>query len=131
MNQEQKMVREFHKKFGFTINNNPTLVENELGLVRHRHTMEETTEYLLGILKGDIVAIADALGDLLYFIYGTAVAYGIDMEPIFAEIHRSNMSKDRPDPMKYVDAKAVKGDRYSPPDLESIIRNSSLKETPK
>src|SRR2546429_6004229 len=31
--------------------------------------------------------------DLLYVVYGTAVSYGIDMNPVFREVHRSNMSK--------------------------------------
>ena len=37
--------------------------------------------------------VADALGDLLYVVLGSAVCCGIDIEPIFREIHRSNMSK--------------------------------------
>lgn len=42
----------------------------------------------------DLVEIADGLADLHYVGYcGTAAACGIDMEPVFAEIHRSNMSK--------------------------------------
>ena len=53
------------------------------------------------------IKIADALADLLYFIYGTAVAYGIDMESVFLEIHRSNMTKIRP--AGGGDKKAVKG----------------------
>ena len=121
MNPEQEMVKEFHKKFGFTINDNPTVVDTKLGLVRHNHTLEEMSELEQAILKGDIIKIADALGDLLYFIYGTGVAYGIPLGVVFEEIHRSNMSKDRPDPTQYVDAKAVKGENYTPPDLTSLL----------
>ncbi len=42
----------------------------------------------------DLEAVADAIGDLLYVVYGTAVACGIDIGPIFDEIQRSNMSKE-------------------------------------
>jgi hypothetical protein len=42
----------------------------------------------------DLVQLADGLGDLAYVAeFGTAVAAGIDLEPIQDEIHRSNMSK--------------------------------------
>lgn len=41
-----------------------------------------------------LLETADALADLDYVgPKGTAIACGIDMEPIFAEVHRSNMSK--------------------------------------
>jgi len=121
MNKEQRMVAEFHTKFGFTSNQYPTLINSELGLVRHHHTLKEMDELRSAIEKESLVAIADALGDLLYFIYGTGVAYGIDLEPVFAEIHRSNMTKERPHSTVYVDTKAVKGTDYSPPDISSII----------
>lgn len=121
MNNEQRMVREFHKKFGFTINDNPTIISEELGNVRQAHTLKEVEELKEAMDNKDLIEIADALVDIQYFIYGTAIAYGIDLEPCFAEIHRSNMSKDRPDPTQYVDAKAVKGPNYSPPNLTQCL----------
>lgn len=42
----------------------------------------------------NIVELADGLADLHYVAYcGTAATCGVDMEPIFAEVHRSNMTK--------------------------------------
>jgi len=123
MNREQKMVYSFHEKFGFTLNISPTPIDPELGKVRHFHTEKEMDELLGAIEDENLVKIADALGDLLYFIYGTGVAYGIDLEPVFAEIHRSNMTKQRPDSTQCTDAKAVKGVDYSAPNLESIIKH--------
>lgn len=42
----------------------------------------------------DLVQLADGLADLAYVgEFGTAVAAGIDLEPIQDEVHRSNMSK--------------------------------------
>ncbi len=119
MNPEQQMVKDFHNKFGFTVNNTPTLIDAELGQIRHYHTEKELEELEAAILDNDLVEIADALADLLYFVYGTGVAYGLDLETIFAEVHRSNMSKERP--LGGGDRKAVKGNNYSPPDIESII----------
>jgi len=129
MNQEQLMVKEFHQKFGFTINDTPTQIDMSLGSVRHTHTLKEMDELLSAIATENLVEIADALGDVLYFIYGTGVAYGVDLEPVFAEIHRSNMTKERPDPTQYIDAKAVKGKDYSPPDIESIISDGLRSNT--
>jgi len=128
MNREQAMVKEFHQKFGFTINMKPTVISPQLWRVRYNHTLDELSELQIAEIhceQGDsngLVMVADALGDILYFVYGTAIAHGIDMEPIMAEIHRSNMTKERLNPIQYVDAKAVKGDNYSPPNLSSIIK---------
>lgn len=122
MNKEQQMVQDFHTKFGFTINETPTLIDMELGAIRHFHTEKELRELADAIAQRDLVEIADALADLLYFVYGTGVAYGLDLESIFAEVHRSNMTKERPEGGG--DKKAVKGTDYTPPDIASILSNS-------
>ncbi len=82
---------------------------------------EEAKELREAILANDIVKTADALGDLLYVVYGSAVSFGIDLEPIFAEIHRSNMSKGDPDVVKAPNGKILKSANYTPPDLWPII----------
>lgn len=65
------------------------------------------------------LAQADALGDLLYVVFGAAVTFGIDMGPIFDEIHRSNMTKIggpvRPD------GKRLKPATYEPPNLKPLL----------
>ena len=45
--------------------------------------------------KGDLVEVADALGDQLYILCGTILKHGIQhkIEEVFDEIQRSNMSK--------------------------------------
>lgn len=66
---------------------------------------------------------------MLYVVYGAAVTYGIDLEPIFDEIHRSNMSKLWPDGtvQKREDGKVLKPPTYSPADLEPILKNLAEK----
>ena len=142
MNDEQQMVREFHEKFGFTLNDKPTIISGDLWRIRYNHYRDELLELHLAHLKGDeflrgarsdsilgktqkeitrekcLADIADAIADGIYFLLGTASVYGLDMEPIFKEIHRSNMTKIRPEGG---DAKAVKGPDYSKPDLLPII----------
>lgn len=67
----------------------------------------------------DIAPVQDALGDLLYVVIGTAVRWGFDIEGIFNEIHRSNMSKLGADgkPIYREDGKLLKGPNYSAPTL--------------
>jgi predicted HAD superfamily Cof-like phosphohydrolase len=40
-----------------------------------------------------LVGVADAIADISYVNYGAANAYGINIEPIEEEVHRSNMTK--------------------------------------
>jgi len=119
VSEQQAKVTEFHQKLGFTINETPTLVPVGLGMIRHKDTLKEMDELARAILNGDLVEIADALGDVKYLIRGTAVTYGIPIDRVFDEIHRSNMTKERPPGGG--DAKAVKGKDYSPPDLSFIL----------
>lgn len=119
MSEQQEKVKEFHQKLGFTVNETPTLISIELGLIRHKDTLKEMTELISAILDEDLIEIADALGDVMYLIRGTAAAYGLPIDRVFNEIHRSNMTKERPPGGG--DAKAVKGKGYRPPDLSFIL----------
>jgi predicted HAD superfamily Cof-like phosphohydrolase len=68
----------------------------------------------------DVVEVADAIADINYVSYGCAVTYGIDMEPVEKEVHRSNMSKFI-DGYRRDDGKWIKGPSYSPANLKNII----------
>lgn len=68
----------------------------------------------------DLVQLADGIADLEYVSTGTASACGIKMQPIFDEIHRSNMTKFI-DGMVREDGKYEKGPSYSKADIESIL----------
>lgn len=80
---------------------------------------EELGELAGAMTDNNMVEIADGLADLLYVVYYTANCYGLDMEPIFSEVHRSNMTKKGG--AKRQDGKQLKGPDYSPPDLASIL----------
>jgi predicted HAD superfamily Cof-like phosphohydrolase len=84
---------------------------------------EEFWELKQAFSEGDVVAYADAVADLLYVVYGTADEAGIDADAVFAEVHRSNMSKVGADGkvLKRADGKILKPDTYSPPDVESVL----------
>jgi hypothetical protein len=90
MTDEQKMVLEFHRKFALTVAKSPSLPSEKDYHLRIELIHEEERE----LYHADtLVAVADALADLLYVVNGTAVTFGIDLQPIVIEVHRSNMSK--------------------------------------
>lgn len=86
---------------------------------------EECGEFLVATAARDLVAIADALADVVYVAYGTAVTYGIDLDLVLSEVHRANMSKldESGKPIKRADGKVLKSQRYTPPDVKAVLRN--------
>ncbi|HPT36486.1 MAG TPA: MazG nucleotide pyrophosphohydrolase domain-containing protein [Bacillota bacterium] len=118
MTLEQEMVRAFHLKYGHKVAKAPTTDTAEVRMFRARLVVSEAAEFLDACSKGDLVEMADALADILYVVYGAAVTFGIDLEQVFAEVHRSNMTKSQE---KEGDGKTVKGPDYVPPDIRSII----------
>lgn len=95
----------------------------DLRKLRRKILREEFNEYLDGEDNNDLVEIADALCDIIYIAYGTGVSYGLPMDLLFDEVHRSNMSKldENGKPIFREDGKVTKGPNYSPPQLRSII----------
>src|SRR3989442_15075174 len=94
MNQWQKDVLEFHKKFECLINNKPTGLLQYFWKQRLKLIKEEYKELKYATEINDMVEVADALADLLYVTLGTAVSCGIDLEPIWDEVHKTNMAKE-------------------------------------
>lgn len=72
----------------------------------------------------DPVETADALGDLVYVVYGMALEAGIDLDRVLAEVHRSNLSKLMPDGSvkRRSDGKVLKGPNFSEPDIAGSMR---------
>ena len=87
---------------------------------------EENDEYLEAAKKGDMVEVADALGDMMYILCGTIIEHGMQhiIEEVFDEIHRSNLSKldENGNPIYREDGKVIKGPNYFPPDIKKIIK---------
>lgn len=74
---------------------------------------------------GDVAETVDGLCDLIYVALGTAVAMGVDLWPVFREVHRSNMTKTPGDVRD--DGKINKGPTYSPPDIAGCLRAQGWK----
>jgi predicted HAD superfamily Cof-like phosphohydrolase len=130
----QEQVKEFHEAFKLGMNDRPTMISWPLEVMRETILLEEVTEYhdALNMPRGQgprnrMVEIADALGDIVYIAYGTAIEYGIDLDAVIAEIHRSNMSKLGPDgqPIYRKDGKVLKGPDYEPPRLKEVLYGGS------
>lgn len=118
MNNEQNMVLDFHRKYGCYIAEHPAIPSDSILMKRIRLITSEVTEFIEAASIGDLVGMIDALADIKYVVDGTGVVLGVDLEPCFAEVHRSNMTKDGgPDS----GGKITKGPSYEPPDLISII----------
>ncbi len=117
-------VAEFHMAFSLPMCDIPTSeIDGGLAKLRVALLEEEVDEFVTASKKGDLVGIADALADIVYVIYGTALTYGIDLDAVLREVHRSNMSKLGNDgkPLIRGDGKVLKSDRYLPPDIAAVL----------
>lgn len=124
MTDQQRMVAEFHRTFNVLIGAFPTVPDEATQRLRLRLIQEEFDELKEAFRHGDDAAIAKELADLLYVVYGTAVSCGIDMELVFREVHRSNMSKVGGH--KREDGKWVKPPTYSPASVGPILAEQRL-----
>lgn len=140
----EALVRQFHDTYGLPIVEDGPNVDRDrihmrLGLIaeefaeligaaygqRARETLEAawaTAQEQDDHLR-DTVEVADALGDLIYVIYGAALEFGIPLEDVLAEIQASNLSKLGADgkPIYREDGKVLKGPGYFPPDIRRVL----------
>ncbi len=119
-------VKEFHEAFGIENKEEPTAkLSKDVIELRHRLMHEENEEYLEAARNGDLVEIADALGDMLYILCGTILSHGLQykIEEVYKEIQRSNMSKldENGEPIYREDGKVMKSSLYFPPDIKRIL----------
>ena len=119
------MVHEFHEQFDIHVATQPTLPNESTQKLRIGLIHEEFIELQEALHAKDLPSIAKELADLLYVVYGTAVSCGIDMEPVFQEVHRSNMSKVGG--YKRDDGKWVKPPTYSPAEIQPILQSQIQK----
>ena len=136
-----ELVREFMLTFQQFIPDRPALPDSLTQNLRYRLIDEEAQELAAAT---NAVEYIDAIGDLLYVVYGAAIAAGFtaqQVESAVYEIHRSNMSKlwsedelvnvpgdsrahyvkDGRYIVRRSDGKVVKSPSYSPANLEPII----------
>ncbi len=129
--QELEKVKEFQEIFGLTVRH---IAEGAIDpkdyLLRYELMREENEEYLDACQKGDLVEVADALGDMLYILCGTIITHGLQhkISEVFHEIHQSNLSKldEKGKPIYREDGKVMKGPNYFRPNIKKILEQDSF-----
>lgn len=124
-----RLLREFHRTFGLPHRATPGMPPPQLAEMRQRLLDEEVGELADAVRSGELEKIAHELADVVYVAYGTALTYGVDLDAVIAEIHRSNLTKlDRDGrPLHRDDGKVARSDRYRPPDIAGVLHG---RETP-
>lgn len=128
MKRKIECVEEFHRIYKLGNSDKPIgKLKMEKEKLRFNLMKEENEEYLEAAEKGDVVEVADALGDMLYILCGTIIEHGMQkvIEEVFEEIHRSNLSKldENGNPVYREDGKVIKGPNYFPPNIEKVLKN--------
>jgi len=118
-----ELVGDFMEAVGQDVHMSPQWPNRDTVDLRIDLIQEELEELEAGVSNKDMVEVADALTDLLYVIYGTGHAFGIDLDECFLEVHASNMSKCGPGGrvLRRDDGKILKPEGYFPPDLEAVL----------
>lgn len=130
MNEWVQMVREFHCKFGQPVAERPGLISGTRARLRDSLIDEEAEEISDAICATlydqpnhreaeKIAAIADGLADEIFVCIGTALEYGIDLDRVFAEVHRTNMLKTGGGTSDA--GKILKPPGWQPPRIREII----------
>ena len=88
-------VAEFHSLFRVPVLEKPTIPAPKRCELRVSLLREELNELEAAVAAQDLVEVADALCDLQYVLSGAILEFGLGgrFDALFAEVHRSNMSK--------------------------------------
>ncbi len=102
----------------------PGMPPAEVVRMRLKLIQEEADEIADACAEEDLVEVADGLADLLYVVYGMAHTFGIDIQPVFDEVHRSNMAKVGTDGKvtKREDGKILKPPGWTPPNVYGVLK---------
>lgn len=118
-------VAAFHRAFGLPLLHAPNVEDVPAKLLRLRESLleEEVAEYMAASHRRDLIGIADALADIVYVAYGSALTFGLNLDALLEEVHRSNMSKldDCGRPVLRSDGKVLKSPKYREPDVRGLL----------
>lgn len=125
MDNTLQRILKFHETYKVEGAETPAIPDEDTCALRLRLLQEELDELKEAFEAGDIVEVADALGDLQVILDGTVHVCGLQeyKEAISEEIFASNMSKLGEDgkPIYREDGKVLKGPNYFKPDLAKVL----------
>lgn len=121
------LVRRFHDAVGVATPPAPVATPPSW-VQRAEFLREELAEYEAAARAGDVVAVADALADLLYLVHGAALVHGVPVDAVFAEVHRSHMTKAQEGRRLGPGENAAKPSAYSPPDVAGALTRAASVE---
>ena len=132
-------VQQFHEACDMPVHDEPqvgicSIHDNERRKLRRSLIEEEYGEYVKAERSNSIVDIADSLADMIYVIAGAGLEYGIDLDAVMVEVHRSNMAKVNATTGKVVrrkDGKILKPDGWTPPDISGVLFSGGTLPPPK
>lgn len=126
MNDWQRKVQQFHEALGLPVGDYTSPGRSNVEL--RADLIEEEAEEFDAVCRGetdlDWRASIDALVDLIYVCIGTAVEWGVDLSPVFDEVHRANMAK-KGGPISE-SGKQLKPEGWRSPDIARAIEQSRL-----
>lgn len=126
MEQQIKMVYDFHQTFKQSQSDTPVLLSNKESVLRHVLGKEELDEYIIAVRDGDMIEILDSLADQLYILFGTICKHGLQNHiiPAFELVHQNNMSKLGPDgnPILREDGKIIKPVGFKKIELKDVLK---------
>ena len=128
-------VKEFRQAADQPIRTEPTLdIPHEEKVLAISLIAEELKELADAIDEDNLIEVADAFGDLQVVVEQLGPTFGIDGNRVFAEVHRSNMSKVDPAtgkmPKNPETGKAMKGPNYFKPDIAAVLTAQPEPEAP-
>jgi predicted HAD superfamily Cof-like phosphohydrolase len=115
-------IKNLMNLFQQPVRTTPTVrVSEQEAHLRYVLVHEESNELLTAIKENNLEKIADGIVDTIVVTLGAACTYGIDVQPIWDEIHKTNLLKST-GPINPVTGKKQKPEGWKPPEVVRLLK---------